>query len=166
MTDTLNALVQRLAEAPEGAEVVFHDGAREVGRGYHITELKLAQIESIDCGGVRNSWTETQLQLMEGAADSAMQAGKMAAILSRSAESVKGLGEAPLSIEYGPLGGGLSRHGVSVSAEDGAIRIDLTQENAVCKVMVRAGADAESCCAPKPAATQCCGPTPAVQGCC
>jgi hypothetical protein len=36
-----------------------------VDTSYHITEIKQAQVTSVDCGGVRNNWTEVIVQLWE-----------------------------------------------------------------------------------------------------
>jgi hypothetical protein len=36
-----------------------------VGANYHITEIKTLSIESVDCGGLENSWVETVVQLWE-----------------------------------------------------------------------------------------------------
>ena len=38
-----------------------------VAPSYHITEIKQAPITSVDCGGVKNEWTEIIVQLMEPA---------------------------------------------------------------------------------------------------
>src|ERR1700712_1515186 len=36
-----------------------------VAPSYHITEIKQAPITSVDCGGVKNEWTEIIIQLWE-----------------------------------------------------------------------------------------------------
>jgi hypothetical protein len=36
-----------------------------VSASYHITEIKQAPITSVDCGGLKNQWTEIIVQLME-----------------------------------------------------------------------------------------------------
>jgi hypothetical protein len=36
---------------------------KKVNASYHITEIKRAPITSVDCGGVKNTWTEIILQL-------------------------------------------------------------------------------------------------------
>lgn len=36
-----------------------------VAPSYHITEIKQAPIVSVDCGGVKNEWTEIIVQLYE-----------------------------------------------------------------------------------------------------
>ena len=36
-----------------------------VGANYHLTEVKAAHIDSVDCGGQADSWDETVIQLWE-----------------------------------------------------------------------------------------------------
>ncbi|MBS1523419.1 MAG: hypothetical protein JST50_20630 [Bacteroidetes bacterium] len=49
---------------------------------YHITEIKQAPITSVDCGGVKNEWTEIIIQLMEPANQQQLRAMKVRKALS------------------------------------------------------------------------------------
>jgi hypothetical protein len=42
-----------------------YDEDKFVNASFHITEIKLAPITSVDCGGVMNKWTEVIVQLWE-----------------------------------------------------------------------------------------------------
>jgi len=55
-----------------------YNGNKQVNASYHITEIKQAEIVSVDCGGVINNWTEIIVQLWEPggrAQENAMKAG-------------------------------------------------------------------------------------------
>jgi hypothetical protein len=53
-----------------------------VAPSYHITEIKQAPITSVDCGGVKNKWTEIIVQLMEPANQQQLRAMKVRKALS------------------------------------------------------------------------------------
>ncbi len=150
----INDLTAYLKGRAEGDEVLFEAVGDDVGRGYHLTELRLARISSIDCGGVTDAWDEAQMQVLDAPGDTAMSAGKMTAILSRSAAEIDGLAAAPLKVEFSPGNEGLGRYqlGTPRSAA-GVVTIPLTPMSPECKVMTRAFA--------KPAARECCGPAKA-----
>lgn len=53
-----------------------------VAPSYHITEIKQAPVTSVDCGGVKNGWTEIIIQLMEPANQQQLRAMKVRKALS------------------------------------------------------------------------------------
>lgn len=53
-----------------------------VAPSYHITEIKQAPIVSVDCGGVKNEWTEIIVQLYEPVAKQQERAMKVRKALS------------------------------------------------------------------------------------
>jgi hypothetical protein len=58
-----NEFVSELRRAPEN-QLVFVDGnGHAVHAGYHLTELKAASLDTVDCGGQANQWQETIIQL-------------------------------------------------------------------------------------------------------
>ncbi|MDF0600851.1 DUF6428 family protein [Psychromarinibacter sp. C21-152] len=152
MTDrpaTLDAFLTTLRSADPNLPTRFRTPGGDLGAGFHITELKHADIESIDCGGRRSRFREAVVQVLDGRGPRAMPAGKMAAILARSLTEIPGLGDAPFAVECAPANRGLTRYRADVPRiEDGHLVIALSPEHAVCKPMAdRAG------CAPK---TPCC----------
>lgn len=137
---TLAAFIDLLDAADPETPVVFATQNGALGPGYHVTELKLAQINSIDCGGNHAGWTETQLQLLDGSMGKHLTAGKVASILRRSAHSVDGLSSAALWIEMAPRNQGLSRYRVNGLQADGkSVRVDLIEGRAQCKPAVAMG---------------------------
>lgn len=148
---TVAQLLPLLDETAAATPVVFATDSARIGPGYHVTELKLAQISALDCGGNQHAWTETQVQLLDGADGAYLTAGKVAAILRRSAQAIEGLLDAALWIEMAPRNAGLSRYRIgAVQATDTAFEINLIQDQAQCKPAVSLG---------------CCG-SQAVQSCC
>ncbi len=156
---SVNDLTAYLKGRGDTDQVLFEAEGDAVGRGYHLTELRLAKISSIDCGGVADAWDEAQMQVLDAPGDVAMSAGKMAAILSRSAAEIKGLANAPLNVEFSPGNDGLGRYRLGAPrAAAGVVTLPLTPMGPECKAMSRAFA--------KPAAEECCGPKRPVASCC
>ena len=130
-----------------------------MGRGYHLTELRVAKINSIDCGGVADAWDEAQVQVLDGPGQEAMSAGKMMATLTRSVAEIDGLADAPLNVEFSPGNQGLGRYQFGAPREaEGFVTIPLMPMGPECKAMTRAFA--------KPAARECCAPAKAEARCC
>src|SRR5947207_15020044 len=58
-----NEFIAELRRAPEN-QLVFVDGnGHAVHAGYHLTELKAASLDTVDCGGQANQWQDTIVQL-------------------------------------------------------------------------------------------------------
>lgn len=130
----LNDLIASLGDAPDTMPLVFETADGEVGAGYHVTELKLAQITGIDCGASVNKWTEASLQLLDGDGQAHMPLGKFLGILRRSEWKVPGLGDAPLKVEFAHGNAGLRTYelGKPEIVNDRAV-IRLEDSSAVCK---------------------------------
>ncbi len=140
-------------------QVLFEAEGDEVDRGYHLTELRLARISSIDCGGVADAWDEAQMQVLDAPGEHAMSAGRMAAILTRSAAEIDGLADAPLNIEFSPGNQGLGRYRIGTPrGTDGFVTIPLTQMGPECKVRTRAFQ--------KPGGAACCNQPTSSAACC
>ena len=113
---------------------------------YHLTELRVAKINSIDCGGGRGC-----LGRSSGAgAGAGAGAGcarprgdergeKMTAILPRSVAEIDGLADAPLNVEFSPGNQGLGRYQFGAPREaEGFVTIPLMPMGPECKAMTRA----------------------------
>lgn len=147
---TLSELVQTLSDARPDLPATFRTGAAEIGAGYHVTELKLADIDSIDCAGRRARWSEALLQLLDGQDGQRLTAGKVAAILRRSLAEIPGLADAPLAVEFAHGNRGLARYRLGTPEFAGSrIVLPLIDERALCKPATEL-----SCCG---AASTCCG---------
>ena len=156
---SVKELTTFLASQPATDEVLFEAEGDAVGLGYHLTELRMARISSIDCGGVEDAWDEAQMQVLDAPGDEAMSAGKMAAILKRSAEAVHGLAKAPLNVEFSRGNQGLGRYRLGVPrVSEGVVTLPLTRMGPECKAMSRAF--------DKPEASGCCKQPTTRAGCC
>ncbi|WP_172300188.1 DUF6428 family protein [Pseudoruegeria sp. HB172150] len=141
---SLLALAETLESADPALPVRFHVQGAALGDGYHITELKLADIESIDCGGRRNAWREALVQVLDGQDGEALVAGKVASILRKGLAAIPGLADVPFAVECAPGNLGLSRFAPGrPETAGGQIVIPLENERALCKPAIESG-----CCAP------------------
>ena len=81
-TVTWGAFKEKLVQNPE-LDLQFQYAANKwVAPSYHITEIKQAPITSVDCGGVKNEWTEIIVQLMEPSNQQQLRAMKVRKALS------------------------------------------------------------------------------------
>mgnify|MGYP000047113328 CR=1 FL=1 len=130
----LNDLIAGLDDNGDQTPVVFvtEDGA--VGAGYHVTELKHAEITGIDCAARVTTWVETTMQLLDGEGRSHMTLGKLRGILRQSASAVPGLADAPLRVEFAHGNTGMSMFEVVLpEVHDDCVMIRLVANHAVCK---------------------------------
>ena len=152
-----------------------------VSPSYHITEVKQAPITSVDCGGVKNEWTEVILQLMEPATQQQLRSMKAHKALSiiNVVEKVLSLdNEAVVKIEFGNKNFDTRQlYPVQFITDGKNFIVDLLPGNVQCKAIERGGScgtatNSEECCAPaKPKinlkdlsnTTACCTPG---SGCC
>jgi hypothetical protein len=104
---TLNDLLEILEALPSEAPLVFSTDAGPIGDGYHVTELKLVKVDSIDCGARRSNWVESVLQLLDGDGGGHMSVGKFSAIARQSVRQLNGLADHELQVEYAPRNKGL-----------------------------------------------------------
>jgi hypothetical protein len=67
-------------------ELIFANAdGQAIHAGYHLTEIKVASFETVDCGGKTNRWNETILQLWvpEDAEDTYMKSDKFLRIYDK-----------------------------------------------------------------------------------
>lgn len=104
---TLEELLASTSALPADLPLVFATDDGPVGAGYHVTELKLANVVSIDCGARTSAWSESVLQLLDGQGRGHMPVGKFSAILAQSLRKVDGLGASPAFVEFGHRNAGM-----------------------------------------------------------
>src|SRR5438128_10926838 len=95
--------ISTLSAAP-GNRLIFADvDGRAVHSGYHLTELKDASVETVDCGGQTNRWQETIVQLWVPADldDDYMTAAKFLKIFDKVRGMIALDIDAEIRIEYG-----------------------------------------------------------------
>lgn len=162
-----------------------YEEGKFVDTSFHITEIKLAPITSVDCGGVMNKWTEVIVQLWEPGEKQAERSMKVEKALSIIATVEKMLpldGEATVKIEFGNSQFDTRQmFPAEIIADGDALTVKLNPDFVQCKAQTRGGScgtnnKGEECCAPavteKPkvqlknlatAAESCCTPG---GGCC
>ena len=154
-----NEFIAALRAAPDN-DLVFVDLAGHVVHsGYHLTELKAASFETVDCGGVTNRWQETIVQLWVPAdsEDGYMSAGKFLKIFDKVRGMIPLNLETEIRVEYGDEDFFPSVYHVrSVKSAQGVTRVVLEAPAATCKARDRrAESSGENfCCV---AAQSCCG---------
>jgi uncharacterized protein YbjQ (UPF0145 family) len=152
-----------------------------VDASYHITEIKLAPITSVDCGGVMNKWTEVIMQLWEPGAkqeERAMNVSKALSIIDLVEKTLPLDANAVVKIEFGNSQFDTRQMYPGDIINDGEnLVVNLHADKTQCKAINRGGScgttdNGEECCAPaKPkvqlvnlaADSACCTPG---SGCC
>lgn len=131
---TLNDLTTQIASHPQDAPLIFETAQGEIGAGFHVTEFKAASINSITCGGDLDAWTETRLQLLDGASGTHMSVSRFGKIAAHSVQKISDLADAPLLIEYAPDNNGLHQYVIGdITHDETGTRVHLTPDHAQCK---------------------------------
>jgi predicted O-methyltransferase YrrM len=128
-------------------------------------DLIFITVHTMDCGGKRNQWFETTLQVWapEGTShERHMGVGKFLSIYRRVAAGVPIVEEATLRVEYGDVGSpAISYLVAGVETRDGEIVVKLEPPAVACKANARFVGDipvlstAAACCAPESSAPCC-----------
>lgn len=117
--------------------LAFEYAGRRVRPGYHITEIKAARFDALDCGGNPETWTEALLQLwdVDGEPGRAMMtAGKFLSIYEKAASRLPIQGTDPVVFECGDRVSAAGRYTPeSVRVESGAVVVALEPLSASCK---------------------------------
>ena len=117
--------------------------------GYHLTELKAATFDTVDCGGQKNRWKETIVQLWvpeNEESDEFMTADKFLSIYDRVSGMIALDPEAEIRFEYGDENFSPSNYRVVQVTEDAdIIRVELRPPQATCKARDRR-TEAARCC--------------------
>ena len=137
-----------LKENPElGLEFEIESG-KFVKPTFHITEVKNATIESVDCGGNPDSYKQTIIQLMVNPLEEMRRpwTAQKALDIFDKVEKLKPMyGEAEVFFEYGDLEMRTSHFSVEdVLFADGNIRLELFAKPSVCKPSLNPSA--KQCC--------------------
>ncbi|MBM9545492.1 hypothetical protein JWG40_00565 [Leptospira sp. 201903074] len=132
---------------------------------YHITEFKLANIQSVDCGGKSDSWSEIILQVLEPKVEKdteSMTLAKVNSIIKKVTNSMNIPEEATLRIEFGNEDTAMRQYFVSeMKPQENSLLIHLKDGKTECKASVSCGLPKDvvsfpklektsaSCCSPK-----------------
>ena len=170
MTDTLAPIA--LADTPDvgtfldalrphaDRDLVFEYDGQRIRPGYHVTEVKAASYQTLDCGGNPESWTEVVLQLWDVDAKDdgrpTMSVGKFLSIYDKSAAHLPLDPLSPLVLECGPRDAAAARYTADeVRPDDHAVVVALEPTPASCKPQDR-WQEAERARTGKAPAPSCC----------
>jgi len=146
---TTHDFISRLRQA-SGKQLVFvnSDGTTIHG-GYHLTELKAASFDTVDCGAQKNQWNETIVQLWvpEGEENGeVMTAAKFLSIYDKVARLIPLDSTAEIRFEYGDDNFPPSNYHVEMMSENEAeLRVQLRLPQTTCKARDRREAGAACC---------------------
>lgn len=144
----LTDLQSRLADAPADAALVFATPKGDIGGGYHVTELRHADVTAIDCAARVETWTEATMQLLDGNDGYHLRVGRFRDILEKSLTTVDGLGAATLRVEFANANQGLGLYRVAgIEGQGGRVLVTLDDDRAVCRPGLAAAlAGKPGCC--------------------
>src|SRR2546423_4798137 len=146
---TTKEFIAQLRRADDKALIFVNADGATIHPGYHLTEIKAAKFDTIDCGGQKNQWNETIMQLWvpEGErSDDFMTAGKFFSIYNKVSRMIDVDPSAEVRFEYGddnffPS----SYHVESIGENENTLRVELRAPQTTCKARDRRPAGA-SCC--------------------
>ena len=148
-----------------GKRLVFAYDGHDCLPGYHVTEVKSATIDALDCGANGESWRETVIQLWDVAGDGGeqfMPVGKFLAIMQKAAARLPLDGDARLNFEVSDGIRAVQLYRAeSVQVDGDIVRVALAQRPATCKPRDRWWLEQKevpaSSCGKASASTACCG---------
>ncbi len=164
---TFDDVRDALADAPE-ATVAFTLPTGPIPSGFHLTEFKRVQADSVDCGGARHQWHEAVIELLGDRHGAPISASKLLDIATRIESHLPGFAALPLYLEYAPLEGTVQRLAVSgLLRQQNRWIFTLAETKGECKANTRAlETGTTTCCGtPQDARGGCCGSPPS-QACC
>jgi hypothetical protein len=156
-----NEFIAELRAAPTNQLIFVDLDGHAVHRGYHLTELKAASFDTVDCGGQTNQWQETIVQLWvpAHADDDYMMSAKFLKIFDKVRDMIPVNRDAEVRVEYGDENFFPSTYHVSsVTHDAGSTRVLLEPPTTTCKARDRriaslspidscCGSTSKSCCA-------------------
>lgn len=154
---TTKEFIAALRNAPQDQLIFVNEAGEAIHAGYHLTEIKAAHFETVDCGGQTNRWDETVVQLWvpANADDEYMTAGKFLKIFDKVTGMIPLRLETEIRVEYGDENFFPSLYHVdAVRNAPGQVRVVITPPTTTCKARDRRLTEVETCC--QPAAAACC----------
>ncbi len=156
---TTKEFISALRKTPDDPLIFVNATGDAIHAGYHLTEIKAAHYDTVDCGGRTNRWNETILQLWApaDADEEYMTAGKFLSIFDRVSGMISLDPEAEIRVEYGDENFYPSLYHVAAMTRDKVtIRVLLEPPITKCKARERRfeGVEDEACC--QPVEANCC----------
>jgi hypothetical protein len=147
---TTQDFIAQLRRAPDKPLLFVNAGGNTIHAGYHLTEIKAAKFDTVDCGGEKNRWSETVMQLWVPAneiSEQFMTGGKFLSIYEKVSCMIDVDAAAEVRIEYGDENFFPSNYHVdSVIEGADALRVELRPPQTTCKARDRRAAGANCCC--------------------
>jgi hypothetical protein len=142
--------ISSLREAPAKRLVFANSEGATIHGGYHLTELKAASFDTVDCGAQKNQWNETIVQLWvpeeEEENGEFMTAAKFLSIYDKVARLIALDPTAEIRFEYGDENFPPSNYHVeNISENEAELRVQLRLPQATCKARDRREAGAACC---------------------
>jgi Family of unknown function (DUF6428) len=133
--------INRLREAPAKQLVFTNADGATIHGGYHLTELKVASFDTVDCGAQKNHWTETIVQLWvpeDGENGEFMTAAKFLSIYDKVARLIPLDPTAEIRFEYGDEDFPPSNYHVEkISENEAELHVQLRLPQTTCKARDR-----------------------------
>jgi hypothetical protein len=146
---TTDDFISRLREAPAKQLVFTNSEGATIHGGYHLTELKAASFDTVDCGAQKNQWNETIVQLwVPEEADNGefMTAAKFLSIYGKVAGLISLHPTAEIRFEYGDENFPPSNYHVeNISENEVELRVQLRLPQTTCKARDRRQSGAVCC---------------------
>ena len=135
-----NEFISRVRARPDNQLIFVDLDGHTVHSGYHLTELKAASFETVDCGGQTNRWQETIVELWvpSDGDDEHMTAAKFLKIFEKVRGMIPLNLDTDVRIEYGDENFFPSTYHVrSVAHDQTTTRVLLEPPRASCKARDR-----------------------------
>jgi hypothetical protein len=146
---TTHDFISRLREAPAKQLVFTNSDGTTIHGGYHLTELKAASFDTVDCGAQKNRWNETIVQLWvpeDEENGEFMTAAKFLSIYDKVARLIPLDSTAEIRFEYGDENFPPSNYHVEmITGNEAELRVQLRLPQATCKARDRREAGAACC---------------------
>jgi hypothetical protein len=145
-----NEFISELRAAPDDQLLFVNAEGQTIHSGYHLTELKAASLNTVDCGGQVNHWEETIIQLWvpSEAEGEYMSAAKFVKIFDRVSGMIPFNMNTEMRAEYGDENFFPSTYHVrSVTRDGNGTRVLLEPPETTCKARQRRDCSTEACCA-------------------
>jgi hypothetical protein len=160
--------LRRALTGHEAVPLVLTYAGRTIQPGYHVTEIKSAQLSALDCGGNPDSWTEAILQVEDipGPDSRLMTVGKFLSILGRVERALALAPSSRVTIEISRPAEAMQVFDIGgIDASPERLTLALALRPAICKPRHRA-LDAARSSNDRAPATSCCQPSAGAAACC
>lgn len=146
---TTQDFIAQLQNVSDKPLVFVNPEGDTIHTGYHLTEIKAAKFDTVDCGGKKNRWNETIMQLWvppNEPLQEFMTAGRFLSIYERVSQMIDVDSQAEVRFEYGDENFFPSNYHVkSVTEAPEALRVELRPPQTTCKARDRSAAGATCC---------------------